>query len=658
MDEDTAVQERTLPMVTRALNFRAETFDEADNSVEVVFTTGARGGRWDWTRYEMIDEELATEQGNVRLERLNSGAPVLNTHSSRTLADQIGVVVDGSARMEGGLGIARLRFSQREDIAPIVADIRAGIIRNISVGYVVHSYEITENQGQRALYRAVDWEPYEISFVPMPFDAGAQTRSEDRAQGAYPCIIRRATPAIQETTMEEEIQTGAGNDPAQRGASPATQPAPAAAGSQPAQERSIAVSRITTAARNAGIDADGILELCQRHDETPFTETTLMAEIGRRFAERDTKATTISRVPAQASSGVTMRAAMEEALVHRMVPSAPLGNDARQFRGLSLLELARDHISTTGVDIRGMARLEIAERSLHTGSDFPNLIASALNRRLRMAYEENMPSYRMWARRAPNAPDFKSIDVVQMSAMPDLLKVNEAGEFKYGTASDGKVSYSISTYGRIVGVTRQTIVNDDLRALDRIVTGFAGSAARLENRTVYALLTANGNMPDGVALFHASHGNLAGTGAALSETTLGAGRTAMRVQKGLQSEELNLTPRYLIVPAALEQKAYQYTSNNFVPATATAVNEFRAGGRTAVEPIVEAVLDGNSATAFYLAADTGACDTIEYCFLDGAEGVQMSDRIGFNVDGVEIKASLDFAAAVIDHRGLYKNAGA
>ena len=171
-------------------------------------------------------------------------------------------------------------------------------------------------------------------------------------------------------------------------------------------------------------------------------------------------------------------------------------------------------------------------------------------------------------------------------------------------------------------------------------------------------MTSNPAMPDGTPLFHADHGNLAGAGAVISPTTLGAGRTRMRLQKGLQKEELNLAPAYLIVPATQEQLAYQYTSSQYVPAKQSDTNEFRAGGRTSVEPIVEAVLDGNSTTAYYLAASNSQVDTIEYCYLEGAEGVQLSSRIGFTVDGVEFKASLDFAAAAIDHRGLDKNPGA
>ena len=50
-------------------------------------------------------------------------------------------------------------------------------------------------------------------------------------------------------------------------------------------------------------------------------------------------------------------------------------------------------------------------------------------------------------------------------------------------------------------------------------------------------------------------------------------------------------------------------------------------------------------------------DTIEYAFLEGQEGVFIETRMGFDVDGVEIKARLDFGAKAIDWRGLYKNPG-
>ncbi|MFO1217653.1 MAG: Mu-like prophage major head subunit gpT family protein [Burkholderiaceae bacterium] len=296
-----------------------------------------------------------------------------------------------------------------------------------------------------------------------------------------------------------------------------------------------------------------------------------------------------------------------------------------------------------------------------TTSDFSQILANVASKRLRQAYEENPGTYRRWARRAPDAMDFKPITVAQLSAMPDLLQVNEHGEFKYGNAVSGSEAYALLTFGRTTGVSRQAMVNDDLRAFDRVITGFGAAAARLENRLVYAQLTSNPTLAtDGLALFEAgTHKNLAtGAGSALQFSALSAARAAMRVQKGLQGEELNLAPSRLIVPASLEGTAYQLTSSQYVPATQSAVSEFRQGGRTSLEPIVEPILDANSVTAWYLAADSGQVDGVEYCYLNGVDAPVIEAKSGFEVDGVMIRCRHDFAAKAIDFRGLYKAVGA
>jgi hypothetical protein len=357
---------------------------------------------------------------------------------------------------------------------------------------------------------------------------------------------------------------------------------------------------------------------------------------------------------------------MEQAITHRISSKTKLDDNGRQYRGMSLLELGRDFLESQGVNTRGLDRLALATRMLHHRaagamgtSDFSSLFANVANKRLRNAYEENPATYDMWARRAPNAPDFKNITVVSISGAPSLLQTNEHGEFKYGTMSDGAETYKVVTYGRIVSLTRQAIINDDLRAFDRLISAFGNSSRRLENSLVYAQLTGNAALADTVALFHADHSNLGtSTGSALQLSSLTTARTAMRSQKGLGGESLNIVPNYLIVPAALEATAYQLTSAAYVPATQSNINEFRAGGRTAVEPIVEPILDAVSTTAWYMAASSGQIDTVEYCYLDGAEGPIIETELGFEMDGISYKCREDFATKAIDYRGLYKANGA
>lgn len=174
--------ERTiaLPRALRGAELRAASFSEADNSIDVVWTTGATVRRRSWLEGP-YDEELVVESGAVRLDRLNAGAPFLNTHSDWSLEDVIGSVVPGSARVEKGQGVARVRLSSAPGDADNVAKIRDGIVRNISVGYIIHRVEkIEADDGSVPTWRVVDWEPLEISAVPVPADAGAHIRAENR----------------------------------------------------------------------------------------------------------------------------------------------------------------------------------------------------------------------------------------------------------------------------------------------------------------------------------------------------------------------------------------------------------------------------------------------------------------------------------------------
>ena len=128
---------------------------------------------------------------------------------------------------------------------------------------------------------------------------------------------------------------------------------------------------------------------------------------------------------------------------------------------------------------------------------------------------------------------------------------------------------------------------------------------------------------------------------------------AFRVQKAPKGTILNLQPRYLIVPAALEQTADQLIwPINLAASTVTGVVP---SWIQSLVKVVEGRLDAASATTWFLSCDPSQMDTIEYCYLEGQQGIFIETRQGFDVDGVEIKARLDFAAAAIDYRGLAKN---
>ena len=312
-----------------------------------------------------------------------------------------------------------------------------------------------------------------------------------------------------------------------------------------------------------------------------------------------------------------------------------------------MLEMARKSVEAQGVRTEGMSRMQLAERALHGTGDFPEILANVANKTLRAAYESQARTFTAWAKQN-TAVDFKEMSRTQLGDAPTLKKVNENGEFTYGTIGEGAEKYSLATYGRIVGITRQAIVNDDLNAFSRVLPAFGVAAANLESETVYNILNTNPAMSDTVDLFHADHGNL-DSAAVISVASLSAGRAKMRKQTGINGSPINVAPSFLLVPPELETVAQQYTSTAYMPEAGANINPF-AG---TLQVIADSRL--TDAADWYLIANPNQIDTVEYSYLEGNEGVYLETRNGFEVDGVEIKARLDFAAKAIDWRGMYAN---
>src|ERR1041385_9229283 len=98
-------------------------------TVPIVWTTGAGVLRMDILGEKWI-EELSTKPGAVRMGRMESGAPLLNSHNSLDIRGVIGIVESG--RLKRGKGTAVVRFSKRTDVEPLSRDVIEKIIRNVS----------------------------------------------------------------------------------------------------------------------------------------------------------------------------------------------------------------------------------------------------------------------------------------------------------------------------------------------------------------------------------------------------------------------------------------------------------------------------------------------------------------------------------------------
>lgn len=349
-----------------------------------------------------------------------------------------------------------------------------------------------------------------------------------------------------------------------------------------------------------------------------------------------------------------------------------------EIASLRIRDIFREYLAALGVNPREISRVSddrLAKAFSHKGmqqvfprvamlaqglDDFDSILANVQNKGIRMAYVEMSSTWQMWCGRR-TVSDFKNISDVQISDVPDLTVKDPNGRYRRVQVSDSKETWALVEYGHIVAFTRRALLNDDINAYSQIPNKEASAARRLEETLAYQVLTNNATMFDTNALFSSNHSNYdtatANVGAP-NVTTLGLARKALRLQTAPKGAILNLIPKFLIVPAALENVAEQYTSANYVAAVQTSINPFASSGRTPLVPIVQPRLDANSATKWYAAADPNQIDTVKLAFLESEQEPMLEQNTDFNSDDVEYKVRHACAATALDHRGLYANAGA
>lgn len=680
--------------------------------MDLVWTTGARVKRSSFFDGDFY-EELAVDNKSIRLERLNSGAPLLDNHGTgfwgglKGLRDVIGVVE--KAKIENNRGIATVRFSTRADVQDIIKDIQEGIIRNVSVGYRVHRFEELEDKDDGLpIYRAVDWEPMELSMVGIPADAGAQSRSGQPMQVIDATLTEREenmgkkrsekpsgsdvsdTPEAEvkpegaETPQAAAQPSGEAEPPKEGSETPvspsAEAPAPAPEtpkeGSEAPSGEAPAASESGERAATTGADEVRAQEI-KRQDE--IRKAVRLASLGEEFADGLCRDSKISVEDARAAifkelekrtSSLTRnqrvevkdmeqkqlrREAAVRAMLHRFDPAKyTIKDDEREFRQGSLVDMARHFLALEGVrDAHSMSRAELAKRALHHSSDFPEVLANTANKSLRDAYMGAPNTYSPFVAQK-NVSDFKQISSVQLSNGGKLEKVNEHGEYKKTTIAESAEKYKVEKYGIIVGRTYELIVNDDLDAFTRIPNQLGVRAREKENEIFWGLILSNQVMAeDGLALYHATHNNLTSPGTAIAVASLSVLRSRLRLQKDLDGELMNLGLDWIVVPAALETVAEQFISQQIIAEQAGNTNPFY----NKLKLIVEPRLDANSAIAWYGMADKSKVAIGEMALLDG-KAPEMFVREGFEVDGAELKVRYEFGMRIVDYRGAQKNLGA
>lgn len=645
------------------------TLDEDSRSVEVVGATETPVDMFDYDRWEIIPEVLLMAGCQLPESRQ---VPLLDTHSRYSTGSVIGSYRD--MQITGDQLVGRSHFSEAQEAQGPWLKTKEGHLTDYSVGYrVLEKTFIPSGQNgivngrsfQGPVNVVTSWKPREMSVCPIGADEQAKARAatpshtppeqgkeKDMNERLRKYLESRGLPAEatedQAWAFLEKMDSRAAVTPPQQ--------TPAVAGKSEDEIRLEA-----TRAENDRITE--ITEMCDQlgvpaEERSAMLKPEVTADQARKLVlERMVKNSpeTSYRKPLDvvADERDKFRSAAEDSLILRagnitLEKAAP---GALDLRGFSLRELCRESLRMAGLSSSGDV-MQMVGRALTT-SDFPYILANVANKELMEGYETAGETWEDWCG-VGSVSDFKTHSLVRASETNDLDEIKEEGEYKYGSRTEGREQFAITTYGKLFKIGRQTIINDDLSALTDIPRAHGESAARKVGDLPYAVLTANAAMGDGVALFYSTHGNLGTTGA-VSVTTIGEGFKLMGLQKDIGGKRrLNIRPQFFIAPKSIETIAESYFQTTVI-GTQASPNVKNIYGGEILKRVYESRLDDASTTAWYLAGMKNK--TVKVFFLNGNRAPYLEMKEGWSVDGVEYKVRIDAAAKAVDWKSLFKNAG-
>lgn len=345
-------------------------------------------------------------------------------------------------------------------------------------------------------------------------------------------------------------------------------------------------------------------------------------------------------------TGDAMRQGLNSRLGHER---AERGNP---YAMMSLFDMAQASLTHRGISTSSYGtRSQIVNAAFnHSSSDFTDILAGGAEKSVLAGWEHSGETFRQWTKKG-SLSNFREARRVGLNGFSRLNKVPEGAEYKYITTSDHGEAIALATYGNIFSITRQAIINDDLDQLSVVPMSMGRAASRTVGNLVHLVLTGNAKLSDGVPLFDKKHNNIIDSG--MSTSGLGAARRAMRTQKDKNGEVLNIAPKFILVPAALEDRAIQMINSTSTLGADANSGIFNPYHKT-LDVIVDPRLDAVSETKWYMLSAQGT-DTIEVAYLDGNDEPYLEQQEGFIVDGVAWKVRIDAGVAALDYRGMVRS---
>jgi hypothetical protein len=297
-------------------------------------------------------------------------------------------------------------------------------------------------------------------------------------------------------------------------------------------------------------------------------------------------------------------------------------------------------------------------------SSWAQALGDSLTRRMiRMYGQPSLASWRKVVSEVVPVMDFRQQKRVRVGGYGLLPEVAEGAPYQpLQSPGDEEAVYSIIKRGGTEDLTLEMIANDDIGAIRSVPRNMGLAAAITLYRFVWDLLITNVTCTyDGTALFHTNHANTTNP-LVLNQTGLSTARRLMRKQAayGASTNILSLTPRLLVVPADLEEMAFQLTTSAVaVPSTPAGPSDTPNIHRGMDFEVLDYWTDTND---WFLAADPMMCPLIEVGFYQGREEPELFTQADantgtmFNADKFTYKLRHIYSGTPLEHRGFQRGA--
>lgn len=661
--------------------------DSQPNTYSLTLATETPVEVYDKQRGQVIREVLLMDGAEWPKQ-----VPLLNAHARQDARQVIGSIRD--IKREGDTLVGRPVFSSHEGAQIVRQNVDGGHQEDVSVGARPKESVFIERGQKRTIAgrqftgptRVVTkWRVIEGSAVPIGADPNSKFSPVMRAY-LDPEGMRKEQmndefrALLVERGMPENLDDAAALRWAEENTvvKPAAKPEPEPKG-EITRAEAADPKDVAARVKAAGLPAENALDYISRGLSTDEVRDEIISALSAK--NKATLAPSGETLRFEASEWDKTMDAVRSGLILRsghFDDSYKPAVGADMFRHFSLLEIGRELIHRAGGN-RNVSNWDVATVMLggqpsgailrsdalyNVSGTFASVTLDVANNTLRRSYSEAETTYQQWAKRGPNISDFKEVRRSILGEIPNPQALPENDDIKEVTYTDSREGYKVELYALIFGISLQAILNNSLNSFTD-APGKAGAAFRRKiNALVLQVLTDNANLADGVALFHANHGNV-GTQGVISKTTLNECYQKMMTQGGLTSAAsaiVGVAPKYLLMTPKQAGDALEFFASPSYVASNTNSNVRNiygpGGARGNLVPIVEPQLTAADPDAWYAIADQNSIDTVEYAFLDGFETPQVLNDQPFNRLGIRFRVVQGVGAKALDHRGLFYNSGA